>query len=72
MNMSLIARYTILVISGAAVVLGILVIAGFLKPRYFTDDNIRIIIGAVITLYGLYRFVIAYFQKPGGRSNEMP
>jgi len=70
MNMTLILRYTILIISAAAVVLGVLVIAGLLKPRYFPEDNVRVIIGAVIMLYGLYRFVVAYFQKPGGRSNE--
>ena len=68
--MNSILRYTILVISGAAVIVGVLVIAGWLKPRYFPDDNIRVILGAVVVLYGLYRFVIAYFQKPGGRSNE--
>ena len=70
MNMTLILRYTILTVSAAAVVLGLLVIAGLLKPRYFPDDNIRVILGAVILLYGLYRFVNAYIQKPGRRTDE--
>jgi hypothetical protein len=62
MNVVAVFRYTILVISLAAMVLGILVIVGVLVPRYFPDQY-RIVIGVVILLYGLYRFVVTYFQR---------
>ncbi len=55
-------RYTILVISGAAMVLGILVMAGLLVPINFPSQY-GVMFGAVIFLYGLYRFVIAYFRQ---------
>lgn len=59
-------RYTVLAISLAAVVVGVLVIMGQLVPRNFPEQY-RVIMGIVIVLYGVYRFLIAYFQRSGGR-----
>jgi len=42
-------------------VLGILVMAGVLVPVYL-PNQFGVIFGAVIFLYGLYRFVITYFH----------
>jgi hypothetical protein len=63
MNLALIFRYTILAVSAAAMVLGILVMSGWLVPRYLSSQ-FGVVFGAVIFLYGLYRFVITFFQKP--------
>jgi hypothetical protein len=61
MGITAILRFTILTISGAASVLGILVATGVLVPARI-PENLRVIMGIVISLYGTYRFVIAYFQ----------
>jgi len=56
-------RYAVMILSSALMVLGVLVMAGLLVPRYFPSEY-RVILGAVVFLYGTYRFVIGYFQKP--------
>ncbi len=55
-------RYTILVVSAAVTVVGLLVIIGILEPRGFPEQY-RVLLGAVVTLYGIYRFVIAYYRQ---------
>lgn len=62
MNVSEVLKYTVLVISAAAMLLGVLIIAGVLVPRNFPDQY-RVIMGIVVFLYGLYRFVIAYTRS---------
>jgi len=64
MNVTEVLKYTILVISAAAMLLGVLIIVGVLVPRNFPDQY-RVIMGIVVFLYGLYRFVIAYIRSPG-------
>jgi hypothetical protein len=57
-------RYVILVLSAAAMVFGVLVMLGvFVPARGEFPEYYRYIIGAVITLYGLYRFLISYFRQ---------
>ncbi len=63
MNAMEVLKYTIMVISVAAMLLGVLIIAGVLVPRNFPDQY-RVIMGIVVFLYGLYRFVIAYTRSP--------
>ena len=58
-------HYVILVLSGAAMILGVLVITGVLVPRTLPEE-FRVVIGVVITLYGLYRIVVEYTRM----SNE--
>lgn len=59
-------RSVILGLSAAATVFGVLVMAGVFVPvQGAFPDHYRIIIGAVIALYGLYRFLIAYFRRTG-------
>lgn len=56
-------RYVILVLSAAATIFGVLVIAGVFVPAHGEfPDHFRYLIGAVIMLYGLYRFVISYYR----------
>jgi hypothetical protein len=63
MNVTELFKYTILVISSAAMLLGVLIMVGILVPRNFPDQY-RVIMGVVVFLYGLYRFVIAYTRSP--------
>jgi hypothetical protein len=63
MNVTELFKYTILVISSAAMLLGVLIMVGVLVPRNFPDQY-RVIMGVVVFLYGLYRFVIAYTRSP--------
>jgi hypothetical protein len=60
MNYQAMFRYTILIISGLAMVLGVLVVAGILVPKRLPGD-FGLIIGVVIFLYGAYRFAVTYF-----------
>jgi putative Ca2+/H+ antiporter (TMEM165/GDT1 family) len=57
-------RYSVLAASAAAMVVGVLVMIGYLVPRYFPEDY-RIVMGAVVFLYGAYRFTITYFRQKG-------
>jgi putative Ca2+/H+ antiporter (TMEM165/GDT1 family) len=54
----------VLAVSAAVMVVGVLVMIGYLVPRYFPEDY-RIIMGAVVFLYGAYRFTITYFRQKG-------
>jgi len=64
MNGMAILRYVILTLAAAAMVFGVLVMVGVLVPaRGAFPDHYRIIIGAVIFLYGMYRFLISYFRR---------
>lgn len=57
-------RYVLLALSGAAMVAGVLIIVGVLVPSRVTfPDHIRVILGVVIFLYGLYRFLISYYRR---------
>lgn len=59
-------RYVILVLSAVAMIFGVLVMLGvFVPARGEFPEYYRYVIGAVITLYGLYRFMISYYRRTG-------
>ena len=62
MNIAGTFRILILLLSSAAMMLGVLVIAGLLEPPNMPED-LRLILGIVILLYGTYRFVITYYRQ---------
>ena len=62
MNSQAVFRYVILVISGLAMVVGILVMIGMLVPKNFPDQY-GVLMGAVVFLYGASRFAITYFRR---------
>jgi hypothetical protein len=62
MNYQVVFRYVILTISSLAMVVGILIMASVLVPKNFPEQY-GIIMGAVIFLYGAYRFAIAFFKR---------
>ncbi len=70
MDFAVIFRYVVLVIAGAAMITGILVIAGVLLPARIPDD-FRVIVGVVIFLYGAYRFTVTFFRKNNARGNDL-
>jgi len=63
MTVDRIVRYTVMILAAAVALAGILVMAGVLINVAITGQ-VRIVMGAVIFLYGLYRFTVAYFRRP--------
>ena len=61
MNIAPVLRYTVLGLSALVMIAGIMVIAGLLVPRNFPDQY-RVVVGAVVFLYGAYRFAIMYYR----------
>ena len=59
-------RIVVLAGSAGLAAFGVLVMAGVFQPPNFPRDY-RIILGAIVTLYGLYRFAVAYYRKDRGR-----
>ncbi len=50
-----------MVLAVAVMAVGVLAILGMLVPVYIPEQY-RIIMGVVVFLYGLYRFVLSYFR----------
>jgi len=61
MDVNKLLNLTVIIISTAVMLVGVLVVIGKLVPVYF-PDQFRIIVGVVVFLYGLYRFVLSYFR----------
>ena len=49
MNIPAVLKYSVLAVSALAMVVGVLVMAGYLVPRYFPEQY-RVVIGAVVFL----------------------
>jgi prolipoprotein diacylglyceryltransferase len=69
-----VVRYVILALSAGAMAVGALVAAGVLVP-WSTPEEFRRILGIVVFLYGLYRFVVEYARtrhshQPGRRGRR--
>ena len=70
MNVSSVLKYAVLAVSALAMVVGVMVMAGYLVPRYFPEQY-RVVVGAVVFLYGAYRFALTYFRnKPYNNDEE--
>ena len=63
MTVDRIVRYTVMVLAAAVAMAGILVMTGVLINVAITGE-FRIVMGAAICLYGVYRFTVAYFRRP--------
>jgi hypothetical protein len=57
-----VASYVILALSAGAMAVGALTALGVLVPRS-TPEEFRRILGIVVFLYGLYRFVVEYVRS---------
>jgi hypothetical protein len=51
-------------ISALMVGCGILIISGFLMPKFAGGDGVRVMFGVVVLLYGVLRFVQTRMKKP--------
>ena len=69
MNAASVLRTVILVLAAGAMAVGVAVMAGWLVPSNL-PDRFRIPIGAVVFLYGAYRFIVAWFRTAGERGHE--
>lgn len=58
-----IVRYVILALSLGVMAIGLTVMTGLVMLRSIPSDY-RLVAGAVIFLYGLYRFVVAIVRAP--------
>jgi hypothetical protein len=62
MNIASVLRYTVYAVSAAVMVAGVLAMLGYLVPRYF-PEHYRVMFGAVVFLYGAYRFALTYVRS---------
>ena len=63
MTVERIVRFTVMILAAAVAMAGILVMSGVLVNSAISGQ-VRIAAGAVIFLYGVYRFTVAYFRRP--------
>jgi hypothetical protein len=63
MTVERIVRFTVMILAAAVALAGILVMTGVLTNAAISGE-FRLAAGAVIFLYGAYRFTVAYFRRP--------
>lgn len=54
------------VVSALMVGFGALIISGYMMPKFAVGDQVRVIFGVVVLLYGVLRFVQVRMKVPGG------
>ena len=69
MNIPTTLKYVVLAASAIVMIVGVMVMVGYLVPRYFPEQY-RVVMGAVVFLYGAYRFAITYIRNRPTESNE--
>lgn len=65
MQLASVLRWVVLALSAGAMLAGVAVIAGVFVPAHLPGE-FRIPLGAVVLLYGAYRFTVAWFRRPPG------
>jgi prolipoprotein diacylglyceryltransferase len=65
MDFGAVLRYVVLAISTTAMGVGVAMIAGWIKPAPQLPDHYTIVFGAVVFLYGAFRFVVTFFRNKG-------
>ncbi len=60
-DLNRILNLAVMVLSAAVMLVGVLAMVGLLVPVYIPQQY-RIIVGVVVFLYGMYRFVLSYFR----------
>jgi len=64
-----IARMLIFILSAGAMAVGALMMVGVLVPRNLPEE-FRVVMGVVVLLYGLYRFVVEYVRMANERRDS--
>jgi len=68
-NPELILRIVSYITASIILLLGIIVAGGFFLPDY-VPTNFRIILGAIMMLYGIYRIAMIHFRRRNVQENE--
>jgi hypothetical protein len=63
MTVERIVRLVVMILAAGVAMAGILVMSGVLSSAAIPGE-FRIVTGAAIFLYGVYRFTVAYFRRP--------
>jgi len=71
MHVGAVLRYVILTLSVAAMGVGVAMMAGWIKTMRHLPGEYSLIFGAVVFLYGAYRFSIAFFRNKGRQDHEI-
>ncbi len=50
-------------VASLMVISGLLILTGTMIPAFITTDRLRIIFGVVLILFGIFRFLSAYFSE---------
>lgn len=67
-GLSLVMRYVAMGVSAAVMIAGVVLMGGWVTANF--PEQYRVILGAVVFLYGAYRFVIVYFRGRGANRDE--
>ncbi|MBX2990564.1 MAG: hypothetical protein KF749_05255 [Bacteroidetes bacterium] len=69
MNFVSVLRYIGYAVSGAVMIVGMMAIVGYFVPQH-VPEHYRVIFGAVVFLYGAYRYVLTYIRSKGTDQDE--
>jgi hypothetical protein len=61
-------RLVTLVMAAAVTAAGVMIVVGLLNRPGMTPE-LRMTVGAVAVLYGVYKFVITWFRRTGSRES---
>jgi len=61
--MDAVMRIAVMVLASVVAIVGVVIMTGLLV-RSGIPENIRIILGATVFLYGAYKFTVSFFKKP--------
>ena len=58
-----------IIVACLMVISGVMILTGMMVPVFLTTDRLRLIFGIILILFGVFRFVSAYFAEK--RSKEI-
>jgi hypothetical protein len=61
--MDAVMRIAVMALASVVAIVGVVIMTGLLV-RPGIPENIRIILGATVFLYGAYKFTVSLFKKP--------
>ena len=61
--MDAVMRIAVMVLASVVAIVGVVIMTALLV-RSGIPENIRIILGATVFLYGAYKFTVSFFKKP--------
>ena len=52
------------------VISGVMILTGMIMPAFFITDRLRITFGVILILFGVFRFVSAYFAEKRSKKTQ--